>query len=163
EPYSGFWVQADFPSGDNDFGKWNPAQNLARNPPLQGSFALGLEVIPYEAREEFHRLTADFRFKGTYHSPGREYSELFDALGSSQAASLRSPTPAAYHDENGVSVADRGSEAVYFTGITEQQAYGSFTLSAAATYQVGEYVKFTLGAGFTYAQSHLITASDVCT
>jgi hypothetical protein len=164
EPYSGFWVQADFPSGDNDFAKWNPEQNLDRSPPLQGSFALGLEVVPYEAREEFHRLSADFRFKGTYHSPGREYSELFDALGSSQAASLRTPNPAAYtSDGKGGSVVDQGSEQVYFTGVTEQQAYGSFTLSAAATYQVGEYVKFTLGAGFTYAQSHLITAADVCT
>jgi hypothetical protein len=165
EPYSGFWVQADFPAGNTDFAKWNPEQNLDRTPPLQGSFALGLEVVPYEAREQFQRLSADFRFKGTYHSPGREYSELFDALGSSQAASLRTPNPAAYHADpvTGKSVVDGGSEQVYFTGVTEQQAYGSFTLSASATYQVGEYVKFTLGTAFTYSQSHLITAADVCT
>jgi hypothetical protein len=164
EPYSGIWVQADFPSANSDFGKWNPAQNLDRTPPLQGSFALGLEVVPYEAREQFQRLSADFRFKGTYHSPGREYSELFDALGASQATSLRSPNPAAYTtDKNGKSVVDQSSENVYFTGVTEQAAYGSFTLSTSATWQTGQYIKFTLGGGFTYAQSHLITASDVCT
>jgi hypothetical protein len=164
EPYSGFWVQADFPTGDSDFGKWNPEQNLDRTPPLQGSFAVGLEVFPYEEREQYHRLSADFRFKGTYHSPGRDYSELFDALGSSQAVSLRTPNPAAYTGgPNGTSVADPGSELVYFTGITEQQAYGSFMLSASATYHLNKYVKFKLGGAFTYAQSHLITAADVCT
>jgi len=164
EPDSGFWVQADFPNDGSDFGKWNPAQNLDRSPPLQGSFALGLEVVPYEAPEQFQRLTTDVRFRGTYHSPGREYSELFDALGSSQASSLRTPNPAAYtSDGKGGSVADTGSEQVYFTGITEQQAYGSFTVSASATFQANEYVKFVLGGGFTYAQSHLITAADVCT
>jgi hypothetical protein len=163
EPYSGFWVQADFPQGGSDYGKWNPTQDLDRTPPLLGSFALGLEVIPYEAREQFQRLTADFRFKGTYHSPGRDYSELFDALGASQATSLRTPNPAAYTAGGGGSIVDQGSENVFFTGVTEQQAYGSFTLMSSATWQTGAYIKFTLGAGLTYAQSHLITAADVCT
>ena len=163
EPYAGFWVEADFPNGNTDFSKWNPAQDLDRSPPLLGSFALGMEVVPYEAREQFQRLSADFRFKGTYHSPGRDYSELFDALGSSQATSLRTPNPAAYTSSGGKSVADQSSESVYFTGVTEQQAYGSFTLSTNATWQAGQYIKFTLGGAFTYAQSHLITAADVCT
>ncbi|HEX3345003.1 MAG TPA: hypothetical protein VHS09_10550 [Polyangiaceae bacterium] len=164
EPYSGFWVQADFPQGGSDFGKWNPAQDLDRTPPLQGSFALGLEVVPYEAREQFQRLTADLRFKGTYHSPGRDYSELFDALGASQATSLRTPNPASYTTgAGGKSVVDPNAENVFFTGVTEQQAYGSFTLSSSATWQAGAYIKFTAGAGLTYAQSHLITAADVCT
>ncbi|HEY1693786.1 MAG TPA: hypothetical protein VGG39_16580 [Polyangiaceae bacterium] len=164
EPYSGFWVQADFPNGSSDYGKWNPAQDLDRSPPLQGSFALGMEVVPYEAREQYQKLSADFRFKGTYHSPGRDYSELFDALGSTNAASLRTPNPAAYTSNGaGKSVADPNSENVYFTGITEAQAYGSFTFSTSATWQAGQYIKFTLGGAFTYAQSHLITAADVCT
>ena len=172
EPYSGFWMQADFPTAGSDFGKWNPVQNLDRSPPLQGSFALGMEVVPWEHREQFQRFSADFRFKGTYHSPGRDYSELFDALGSSQAVSLRNPNPTAYCAGGssatcvgppGSSVQDTSSAGAYFTGITEVAAYGSFTASAAATAQAGQYIKFTLGAGFTYAQSHLITAADVCT
>lgn len=165
EPYSGFWAQADFPTGDSDLSKWNPDANLEKSPPLLGSFALGLEVVPYEHREQFQRLSADFRFRGTYHSPGREYSELFDALGSSQAPSLRSPRPAGYMANPGgmpPSIADPQSEKVYFTGVTEQQAFGSFTLSASATWQAGEYVKFTLGSAFSYAQPHLVTAADSC-
>lgn len=164
EPYSGFWVQADFPNSDSDFGKWNPQNNLERTPPLQGSFGLGLEVVPYEHREEFQRLSADFRLKGTYRSPGRDYSELFDALGSSTATSLRSPNPSQYVAGGGpnMSVADQSSEQVFFTGITEAQAYGSFTLSGAATWQAGEYIKFSVGTAVTYAQPHLVTAADTC-
>ncbi len=164
EPYSGFWVQADFPNSESDFGKWNPQNNLERTPPLQGSFGLGLEVVPYEHREEFQRLSADFRLKGTYRSPGRDYSEIFDALGSSASTSLRSPNPSQYVAGGGanMSVADQNSEQVYFTGITEAQAYGSFTLSGAATWQAGEYIKFSVGTAFTYAQPHLVTAADTC-
>jgi hypothetical protein len=163
EPYSGFTAQAEFPQAGSDFGKWNPQNNLERTPPLLGSFFLGLEVIPYERRDEFQRLSADFRFTGTYHSPGRDYSELFDALGSSQAASLRTPNPAAYTaGPNGKSVADPNIEKVYFSGITEEQAYGSFKVSASATWQAGEYIKFTLGSALGYTQPHLVTAADTC-
>jgi hypothetical protein len=164
EPYSGFWVQADFAQDSSDFGKWNAQNNLTRVPPLLGSFVLGLEVIPYEHREQYQRLSADFRFRGTYHSPGRDYSELFDALGSSQAVSLRTPNPAEYtRGPMGGSVANTNVDKVYFTGITEQQAFGSFTMSAAATWQAGEYIKFTVGSALTYAQPHLVTAADTCT
>jgi len=163
EPYSGFWVQAEFPQSGSDFGKWNPQNNLERTPPLQGSFSMGLEVIPYERRDEFQRLSADFRFTGTYHSPGRDYSELFDALGSSQAESLRVPNPASYTaNAAGKSVADPSAEKIYFSGITEAQAYGSFKISASATWQAGEYIKFTLGSAVGYAQPHLVTAADTC-
>lgn len=164
EPYAGFWVQADFPTGDSDFGKWNPDSNLSRTPPLLGSFALGLEAVPYEHREQFQRLSTDFRFRGTYHSPGRDYTELFDALGSSQASSLRQPNYASYTSGPGGagSVVDTSSEQVYFSGVTETQAFGSFTFGTSATWQAGEYIKFRLGADFTYVQSHLITASDTC-
>jgi hypothetical protein len=163
EPYTGFWFQADFPKGGTDFSQWNPQQNLSRTPPLLGSFLLGFEVVPYEAREQFQRFSVDFRAKGTYHSPGRDYSELFDPLGSSQAKSLRSANPASYTLNNNQSVADPAAESIYFTGITEQQAFGSFTLSSSLTWQAGQYVKFTAGGGFTYVQSHLVTGADECT
>ena len=163
EPYSGLWVQAEFPQDGSDFGKWNPQNNLERTPPVLGSFALGLEVVPYEHREQFQRLSADFRFKGTYHSPGRDYSELFDALGSSQAASLRAPNPTAYMaGPNGTSVPNTTLSQTYFSGITEEQGYGSFAVSASANWQAGEFIKFTLGAALSYAQSHLVTAADPC-
>ncbi len=164
EPYSGFRFLAEFPQTNSDFGATNDLKgSLVNHPPLQGTFMMGLEVIPWEHREQFQRLLADFRFSGTYVSPGREYSELFDALGSSQASTLRSGAPSAFHfDSGGKSVADPQSQQVFFTGITDQQAYGRFTAQGEVTWQAGEYVKFSAGLGLTYAQSHLITSADSC-
>ena len=166
EPYSGFRFLAEFPQGNSDFGATNDLKgSLVNHPPLQGTFLMGLEVIPWEHREQFQRIVADLRFQGTYVSPGREYSELFDALGSSQSSSLRSPNPGGYHLDpvGGVkSVADPQAQQVFFNGITDQQAYGSFSASGEVTYQAGEYVKFAAGLGLTYNQSHLITSADSC-
>jgi hypothetical protein len=164
EPYAGFRVMAEFAQSNSDFGATNDLQgSLINHPPLQGTFLTGLEVIPWEHREAFQRLIADLRFKGTYVSPGREYTELFDALGSSQAPMLRNPNPSAYYlGPSGASVADPRSQQVFFNGITDQQAYGSFSASGEVTWQAGEYVKFSAGLGITYNQSHLITSADSC-
>jgi hypothetical protein len=125
-----------------------------------------MEVIPWEHKEQFQRLVGDFRLSGTYHSAGREYTELFDALGSSQAPALRGPNPGDF-SANGcakgvASCADPTAQSVYFTGITDQQPFASVGGKISGTLQVGEYVKFQAGVGVTYDQSHLITAADAC-
>jgi hypothetical protein len=164
EPYMGFWFLAEVPQGYGDFAATNGLKgSLVNHTPLLGTFGVGLEVVPYEAPEQFRRFTADFRVKGTYHSPGREYSELFDALGSSQAPSLRNPNPGGYtQGPNNTSVADTSAQQVFFSGITDQQAYGSLGTSASATWQAGEHIKFQAGMGLTFNQSHLVTAADAC-
>lgn len=164
EPYSGLWFLANFPESGSDFDNTNNFQgSLVNHPPLLGTFALGMEVIPWERPEQFQRIVADFRVSGTYHSPGRDYSDLFDALGSSQAPSLRSPNPGGYvGGSNGQSVQDPKAQQAFFTGITDQQAFSSIGGRFQATWQAGEYIKFNVGAGFQYDQSHLITAADSC-
>lgn len=166
EPYAGFRMMAEFPRSDTDLGDTSGLRgSLLNRPPLLGSFTVGTEIFPYENKEAFQRLGLDFRVRGTYHSPGREYSELFDALGSSQAKSLRDPNPGAYRAspaDSFASVADPNSPKVFFTGVTDQQAYGSFGGAIGITWQAGEYVKFNAGFGLTYAQSHVITAADAC-
>lgn len=165
EPYTGFRMQVELPQSNSDFGATSDVRGtLLSRPPVQGTFMVGTEIFPLENREAFQRFALDFKVRGTYHSPGREYSELFDALGSSQARSLRDPNPGAYHagGDGFTSVADPSASKVYFTGITDQQAYGSFGGAMGATWQAGQYVKFSAGLGLTFAQSHLITAADAC-
>jgi hypothetical protein len=135
---------------------------LLSRPPVLGTFTVGTEIFPLENREAFQRIGLDFKVHGTYHSPGREYSELFDALGSSQARSLRDPNPGGFKGDSFASTVDPNAPKVFFTGITDQQAYGSFGGAMAMTWQAGAYVKFSAGLGLTYAQSHLITAGDAC-
>ena len=167
EPYTGLDFLAEFPQNRGDFGAANDLKgSLVNHPPLLGSFTMGMEVIPYEQKEQFQRLIADFRVIGSYHSAGRDYSELFDALGTSQAPSLRNPNPGAYHASGSAtgapSVADPTAEKAYFSGITDQQAYGSVAARTSATWQAGEYVKFQAGVGLLFNQSHLVTAADAC-
>jgi hypothetical protein len=168
EPYTGFTALLEFPENSSDFGETNNNAGVILNhPPYLGTFLAGLEVIPWERREQFQRLVGDLRVAGTYHSAGREYTELFDALGSSTANSLTSPNPTGY--TNGVAnpvnrfpSATNPYQGVPFTGITDQAAFGSVAFSGTATWQAGEYVKFILGLGITFNQSHLITAADAC-
>ncbi|MFO0676682.1 MAG: hypothetical protein U0169_09115 [Polyangiaceae bacterium] len=165
EPYSGFSFLFETPQGRGDFGASADFQgSLLNRPPIQGTFMMGMEVIPWEQREQFQRVVVDLRARGTYFSPGREYSELFDALGTSQAPSLRNPNPGAYKvgATPDRSVVDPNAPKVYFAGITDQQAYAQFGFNAAITWQAGEYVKFTAGTAVTFVQSHIITAADAC-
>lgn len=166
EPYTGFDFLAEFARGNTDFGMTNNYQGeLINHPPLLGTFLAGIEVIPWERREQFQRLVGDLRVAGTYHSAGRDYTELFDALGSSNAYTLRTPNPSSYANGTamyGTSTTASNQTGVPFTGITDQQAFGSVSLSGTATWQAGEYIKFVLGLGITFNQSHLITAADAC-
>jgi len=163
EPYAGMSLLAEFPQGRADFGpSGDLAGALLNRPPIVGTFTTGVEVIPWEHREAFQRLVLDFRVRGSYHSPGRDYSELFDALGTSNAATLANPNYASYKNGGNVSVVDPASPRVFFSGVTDQQAFGSFGGHAQVTWQAGEYVKLNLGMGLTFVQSHLITAADAC-
>jgi hypothetical protein len=173
EPYGGFRALFEFANQNSDFG---PTRNLdavlTASPPLQGWMIVGMLFIPYENREQFQRLTFDLRFTGTYRSQGRDYTPLFDALGSSDAPSIRRPNFAEYQAGNTQvpnnlssgtnSVIKPGSSKIYVTGLTDTAAHGSFSVSGSAQFQAGEYVKFQLGAGYTYIQPHLITGDQPC-
>jgi hypothetical protein len=51
---------------------------------------------------------------------------------------------------------------VYFTGLTDVQQHGVYTLSGSVNWQVGEYVKFNVGAAYTLTQAHFITFDQAC-
>lgn len=169
EPYAGFRALVEFAQERSDFGATDLKGSVVNHFPLQGWMIFGMQVIPWEHREEFQRLTIDFRFTGAYRSEGRDYSELFDALGSSSANSLRSPSWTGYRANPDPttaarlpSVVDPGSQKIYFTGITDVQGYGTFQASTSVTWQAAEYVKFQVGVAYTREQSHIITADQPC-
>ena len=170
EPYGGFRALFEFPVDSSDYGAVDLEGSLVNHPPLRGTLFFGLSVIPWEIRDRFQRVTIDARFEGSYVSEGRDYSELFDALGSSAARSMRTPTYARYqanpdYDEDvegsAPSVADLAHK-VYFTGLTDVQQHGVYRLSSQFTWQAGEYVKFNLGAAYGFTQSHFITFDQAC-
>jgi len=169
EPYGGFKALIEFQNDSSDYGATDLQGSLVNHPPLRGSMIAGIAVMPWEVRDAYQRLTLDFRFTGTYVSEGRDYSELFDALGSSDAPSLRVPQYAEYQANgdaatagNFPSVANPNSQKVYFTGLTDVQQHGIYNIAGSVTYQAGEYVKFNAGAGYTFVQGHVITFDQAC-
>jgi hypothetical protein len=169
EPYGGFDVLFEFPNASSDYKIVDLEGSLVNHPPLRGSMIAGIAVIPWEIRDAFQRVTIDGRFTGTYVSEGRDYSELFDALGSSDAKSMRYPQFAEYHTNPDMSTAggtpsvvNPNSQKVYFTGLTDVQQYGTYNFSVSATYQAGEYVKFNGGASYTLTQGHFVTFDQAC-
>ena len=136
----------------------------------------GTMIIPWENREKYGRFTLDFRFTGEYVSEGRDYSELFDAIGSSSARSMRNPQWAEYKEpgdpatnpcrtpgaSGACSVVNEGSQKTYNTGLTDVYAHGVYRGSVSATWQASEYVKFSIGGGYQFDQGHVITGDQPC-
>jgi len=172
EPYSGVSAFFEFPTQGSDFGSSDIEGSLANHPPFRGTLVFGLAVIPWEQPEQHSRISLDFRARGTYVSEGRDYSELFDALGSSSAASLRNPQFSEYTanipdgstspDPFNPSVVDTQSSRVSFTGLTDVQQHGDYDLSARFTWQAGEYVNFDVGAEWRIVQGHMISFDQAC-
>lgn len=167
EPYGGFRAMFEFPTASSDFGRTDVSNVVVRRPPIQGWFTLGTQVIPYELREKFQRLTFDFRFTGTYRSEGRDYSPLFDAIGASDAPSIRRPAYASYmggktSGEGTQSLVDPTSQKIFTTGLTDVGAHGGFTLSTSAMFQAGEYIKFQVGGAYSIFQNHFLTGDQPC-
>lgn len=164
EPYGGFWFMAEFQKRGTDMGDFSGIQGVITNhPPLQGGLIGGLMIHPWENRENFQRFTIDLRFKGTYVSQGRDYSPLFDALGSSSASSLLAPNPYQYKlgPDGKTSVGDY-SKQINFTGVTDIEAHGIYGGHVAFIVQAGQYIKFNAGLAFQYIQAHLVSSSDAC-
>ncbi|EYF02004.1 hypothetical protein [Chondromyces apiculatus] len=163
EPYGGFRALFEFFATSDDYDLTSLEGSLVNMPPIVGTVMLGMMIIPWENREKFGRLSFDMRVEGEYHSEGRDYSELFDALGSSTAPSLRNPQWAGYTgDIQGNSVIDTGSSRSYFTGLSNVQPYGSIRASASATWQASELVKFQFGMGFRHDGAHGLGGDQPC-
>jgi len=163
EPYGGFWFMAEWQKANTDMGNYGDLEGIISNrPPLQGGLVGGLMIHPWENREQFQRFTIDLRFNGKYISQGRDYTPLFDALGSSNASSLVATNPARYvSDGKGGSTGDYGRP-FGFTGVTDVEAHGSFGGHIGFIIYAAEFIRFNFGGGFTYTQAHLVSASDAC-
>ncbi len=161
EPYASLDMLAEFPSRDTPFRYLDtPYGQLANFPPLQASFVVGAEIIPWENRETWQRLVIDLRARGTYRSQGRDYSPLYDALGSSSSRPLNAPgCPSNVRNPDGS--CQPGRE-VYFDGLTTVQSYMAFAGQLTVGIQPTKAVRIDLGAGLTWVAPHLITATDAC-
>ncbi len=168
EPYGQLSILADFPTGTSLYTTQDAQKGVILTmPPIVATVVSGVEVVASEEREHGRSLVVDLQGKASYISPGRDYSELFDALGSSAASSLRSPNAAGFRegplvDGRRTSVADPTAGNVYFTGITDIAQHIALGGRVALRWQPGRFVLVALGAGLQWVQGHAISGGDEC-
>lgn len=152
EPYAEGTYTVQVAQSNSDLARSASADGVERRePPRIATIAIGSELILWENRELWQRLLIDGHTRFTHLTSGREYSELFDALGSSPARSLRDPQ---------TFTAAGAGQAPPFTGATVQGAHAKAAAGASVVWQAGEHVKFVAGGGLTWTERHAITGVD---
>jgi hypothetical protein len=153
------------------------AQTLVK-PGNQMGLKLGAEFIPWEVEAEERHVAIDMGVGLDYVFEGREYTELFDALGSSACrtsdgcwGTTYTRTPKGLQDFKGDTAAEDDAMADYKSqrdndlfprtdGITDVEHYGMYSFWFGLDAQPIKYL--ALGARFqlAYVQPHFITFAD---
>jgi hypothetical protein len=172
DPFFGIEALVGFPKKgspyrdpDNEDGAVNTM------PPIVGSIDVGLEIVPWEIPERHLKFVIGVMGGGKYHSEGRVYSPLFDALGSS--AYFHNQT---FVDFNNNGVDDRGDESAAapsnpyvpledrynYSGMTDVDNYATFYGRLYLVIQPAKYIKFRVGSDVGHETDHFITKTDKC-
>ncbi len=170
EPFAGLFAKVGIPKYDTFHHFDAPLEGQINTmPPVEGTLLFGLDVIPWENLERFQKFSIGLEISGTFHSEGRDYSELFDALGTSSDARLTydggtgpgcespdNPATPCWNDQY-------GRDRLYgWSGMTDTENYGTFAGRLTFMVQAAKYVKFAAGIGFAHDQEHYITFTDEC-
>jgi hypothetical protein len=85
----------------------------------------------------------------SYVSAGRDYSQLFDALGTSHDPQLTAAYPS-------------GGGPVAFNGLTNVASHSRMSAEVALATQAARYIRFRLGVVLSHVTSHLLTDAAPC-
>jgi hypothetical protein len=160
EAYGAFSGEIPFVTKSKDH--FRPAGNLEgyqnTAPSVKGFLTMGFALIPWEQRAAHQRLAVDFRFLAGYVSKGRNFSPLFDVLGTRAPSTFM---PEAVCPDGTVGTC-APVDATAFNGLTDTEAYG--TLGGRVTVEVmaARYVTFFLTSGVQWQSAHIVTFADEC-
>ena len=151
EPYLGLRYADEIATGASD--NFNPhgaaPSDLNPSPPSVYELTGGASLIAWEDRRRFQRLWIDVRGFASYVSAGRDYSALYDALGTSTNPQLRVP----YQTASGT---------VTENGLTNVASYARLRAEITLGTQAARYVRFRAGIGLSHVTSHLLTDAAAC-
>ncbi len=140
-------------------------QNLADTQTLTSpghaiAASLGTTFIPLEDVEGRSTLTIDVGGMIHYRFEGREYTELFEALGTSECdPSNPQPCDLTTYDLGANSFLD-GTERRKTDGVTDVEQYATASTWVNMRYQILEWVSVRAGFSFAYELPHFITFAD---
>jgi hypothetical protein len=152
EPYLGLSYAIERATGAKE--RFSPHGDqpgyLDTTPPSVLETTLGAALIIWEERGRFQRFAVDLRARAAYVSAGRDYSPLYDALGTSTNPHLHND----YMSPSGA--------AVGFSGLTNVDAHALLGVEVAAAMQAARYVRFRLGVAFSHQTQHMLTDAAPC-
>lgn len=147
EPFGILRAELEFPLEDTPLAPTRDADSSLL--PVRAGAELGLGIIPWENRARWSRVWIDARVVGGLVTRGRDFSPLFDAIGSSSAASLRSP------------VIVSGARA-YETGVTVVDTHGVLGASGSFIWRASQLIRLGLLASFEHQFEHAIADDQPC-
>lgn len=133
----------------NDFAGYG----LTR-PPMRVLFDVGAAFVPWEDRRNARRISVDTRLSFEWISRGRDYSGLYDALGTSLHPALVLPNPEALPESM------FGAET--FNGVTTVASYARFGGTLGIHVLAARYIKLMASAGAFYRSAHDVTGTQAC-
>jgi hypothetical protein len=176
EPYAGLGALIEWASSARKY--FEPGGQLKgygeTAPSRQASATLGAELIPWEHRGRHQRVGIDVRLSGTYLTRGRDYSALYDALGTSGHAALARPQfegvqdvdqPGATQLEPCAGAGDTNcyvGKKVSFYGLTDLGPRLKYGARLSLDVRAARYVRFMFGTGVSWVTDHLLTAAEAC-
>ncbi len=164
EPYMRVRGNLRFPAGSSPFQNLVVTQTRV-GPGHSIGVEFGSEFFPWrEPTKEGSYVSIAVGVLGEYVFDGREYTELFDALGTSgcQAASGCQLTRMTRHKEpTGTTFVDPPAGQPRVTdGTTDVERYGRLGATVGVTYQPIRWVRLRLDFTYTRTTSHFITFAD---
>jgi hypothetical protein len=167
EPYFDLHGNLRFATSKSLFNMVNDETQTLEQPGHRMGLKLGLEFIPWEVEADEKHVSIDIGGGLDYTFEGREYSELFEALGSSTCRTTNGCWDSTYTGapkgagQYGQKLSD--SDAHKFAasdGITDVEHYNSFSFWAGVDVQPVKYVQIGLKFNLAYTTPHFITFSD---
>ena len=181
EPYFGLFGHLKFPSSKSMFKDLGPTQNKV-SPGHDIGILLGAEFFPWERLradgKQSQYLSLELGFSAMYTFQGREYTELFEALGMSPC---NVPDSRGLYNACASGVYGAGVEPIYpgkpptvynrgmenpvapvpMNGITDVSPYGTFSAWAGFTLQPIEYIQLAFRFTYSRVTSHFLTFANV--
>ncbi len=152
DPYFGFDAQAEFAKDNTDFFNAEDERGPINNrPPVVGTLNFGTEVIPWEQPKKHRRVVLSFGAGAKYHSEGREYTPLYDALG----------TSGYFRGTHRVNFGGDTMTVSEWTGMTDIENYATIFGTWFVLVEPAKYIKFRIGGWLAHETEHFITKTDM--
>jgi len=148
EPFGALRAKIEIPLADSPFE--TTSLGIGETfPPVRGEAEIGVGFIPWENRERFSRVWVDARVNGGFVTRGVDYSPLFDAIGASDAVSLRAPTETA-------------AGRAYASGATVSDAHATLGARGSFVWRASELIELGLAAAIRHELAYGIVADSEC-